>query len=240
MTRPCAYLWERPSEACRLLDAAELRVAGSRPRQRSGTPPWRVATDGALHVFIEHFTGDAPAPVGLSAPDHQETPSYPRSIRASCPAQPARTAQRRREIARPEDRFCDDLRRGHADLRRYLEERAPSLDRRRPRPHEDRIIRVEVHPCRRIGRLESLGKSFLTCPDSRYVGRRKRQLANTVIRMNAIRRRAIAPPCNRTSGCASVQECHLNPDGRCDSTLPIDRLTTSNRWLPYTLDICSL
>ena len=29
-------------------------------------------------------------------------------------------------------------------------------------------------------------------------------------------------------------------DGRCDSALPIDGLTTSNRWLPYTLDICSL
>ncbi len=40
--------------------------------------------------------------------------------------------------------------------------------------------------------------------------------------------------------CASVQECHLNPNGRCDSALPIDRLTISDRWLPYTLDKGSL
>jgi hypothetical protein len=42
---------------------------------------------------------------------------------------------------------------------------------------------------------------------------------------------------------SSLRQCSgmsPEPDGRCDSALPIDRLTTSNRWLPYTLDICSL
>jgi hypothetical protein len=144
-----------------------------------------LSTLGRLQVFVQHFTGDAPAPVRLSAPDHEEAPPHPGGVRAFRAAHPGHAPERRREIARPERRDRGDLHRGDADLRRGVEERAPPLDRRRSRSHEDRIAGVEVHPGREIGSLESLGKSLFSCSDGGDVGRRKCQLAERLLRTTA-------------------------------------------------------
>jgi len=53
------------------------------------------------------------------------------------------------------------------------EQGGTSLDRRTARPHEDRVFRIGVHPRRRVGILERLGKSQLGCPDGGVVGGRE-------------------------------------------------------------------
>ena len=66
-----------------------------------------------------------------------------------------------------------------------VEQGASSFDRRHPGAHEDRIVRVEVHPRREIGRLERFGESLLSCADGGDVGSRKVQRAESLLRRDA-------------------------------------------------------
>jgi hypothetical protein len=173
------------------------------------TPEGGSRRPAGLHVLVQQFTGDAPPPVGLSAPDHEKASSHPRRIRAIPPAHPGDTPERRGELISPERRLRDDLHRRDADLRGDVEKGSPSLDRRHPGPHEDRVVGVEVDPGRSLGRLESLSQSLLSCADVGDVGRRKRQLAKRLLRASAIRQPSDGSPGAATLRCASVRECPL-------------------------------
>ena len=134
---------------------------------------------GRLQVFVQRLTRDAPAPVGVTAPDHEKAPSYLWGIRAPRPAHPARTSLRRCKVLRPEGRVGNDLHRGDHDRRCGDKERVSSLDRRDSGSDEDRILCVVVNPGRRVGRFERIGESFFSAPNGGDVGRRQRHSVDT-------------------------------------------------------------
>ena len=72
-------------------------------------------------------------------------------------------------------------------MRGGVEEGATSLERRRSRPHEDRVVGVGVDPGQAIGGLERLGKSLLGRPDRGDVRRQKLQLVSSLLPTPAAR-----------------------------------------------------
>ena len=103
-----------------------------------------------LHVFVQQLTRDAPAPAGVTAPDHEEASSYPWGIRALRPTHPVPMSLRCCEVACADGRVGNDLHRGDDDRGCEVKKRVPSLDRRHSGSDEDRILRVVVNPGRRV------------------------------------------------------------------------------------------
>src|SRR5439155_22255903 len=115
-----------PSDYQLVVDANEARRVREFLTRRAGQQlscpsVWECRLSGrcaaVLHVFVQQLTCDAPTPICVTMPDHEEASPGSRTIRALRPAHPAPTALGRCEIPRPDGGVGDDLHRGDHNRR---------------------------------------------------------------------------------------------------------------------------
>ena len=175
---------------------------------------------GRLQVFVQRLTRDAPAPVGVTAPDHEKAPSYPWGIRAPGPSHPARTSLRRCEVARPEVE---------------LGQRSPSM-RLRPQVPRQGARLVPRSPGFRVQRRSHPPCSSQPRPSGRTLRTHRRELfqrsewrrrrtKTASLGRHYVRSRGFDRPARRSRDLSVVQE-KANSGGRTTTTAAAQRAKT--------------